>query len=233
MTKISRRRQRRPKKPLSGTPENGLCVLNFIKSRYRDACVIIPVLTSTVSAHTDISLRWLQDKQRFSVPHGFWESFRKCGKSRFVVFPFGFTCQSNLGHANYMVYDRKNRSLERFDPYGQSKRKCLNPSGLDDKIAKLFEKNLGQTTYYTPVDLYEKYGIQQQQENEGISDSSDPNGGYCLAWSCWYVQLRLDNPDSDRTRLVSEAVKEVKKSGSLTEYIRGYSADIVDFCDRR
>jgi hypothetical protein len=41
-----------------------------------------------------------------------------------------------MGHANYMIYDKKTKSLERFEPYGLSKRSCTNPKYLDKKIIK-------------------------------------------------------------------------------------------------
>jgi hypothetical protein len=220
-----------------GTAEYSLCILKYLKNKYKDSCIIIPKLKKSKNLkHTDVSLRWIQLSEKeghFSVPDKYWDIFSSCINKRFVVFPFGFSCSNFMGHANFMIYDRKTKSLERFEPYGKTLRKCSNPVNLDKKMKKLFNDNLGDDfvqKYYQPLDFMSKESFQRQQEYENQVNKDDPKGGFCVAWSCWYAELRLSNPDKCRNFIVNNAFKKLKEEESLTRYIRNYSAYIAKEC---
>ncbi len=223
------------RRSLEGTPENSLCVMGYL-SQYPNVCVIRPSVASPSYTHADISIRWNQAKGDFTVPPRFWAKLKAC-KARFVATPFGYSCSKELGHANYMLYDKVHKTLERFDPYGKSRRKCLNPPGLDAKLTRLFRDNLGRDSirkYYGPLDLDGKVGIQSRQEAEKAKPiSSDPKAGFCLAWSCWYAGARLRWPDLSPTKTVREAEKVCLAYPSktpLTGYIRDFSQKVLRTC---
>jgi hypothetical protein len=231
------------KTSFKGSPQYNLSVMKYLKNKYKDACVILPdVNIKKDLSHVDVSLRWIQKDQKngyFSIPNNYWKYFSKCTNKRFIVFPFGFSCSNFVGHANYMIYDLKNKSLERFEPYGKSFKSCSNPKNIDNKIKKLFNDNLRNMgignfveNYYKPVDFLNTRSFQRIQEDEGeMSDGSDPPGGYCAIWSCWYAELRLANPDKDRKYVINHALKKLKESElTLTEYIRNYAEYVVKNC---
>lgn len=218
-----------------GSPTFNLKVMKYLKKKFPKYCVIIPEIKTKNFSHEDVSLRWIQTTGKngyFSIPKDYWKLFNKCESKRFIIFPFGFSCNTNNGHANYMLYDREEKSLERFEPYGKTKRECSNPYNLDEKIKKLFKENLGKDfikIYYKPLDFLQEKSIQRLQEDEGEYDDSDPSGGFCAAFVSFYAELRMENPNKDRNRLINLAVQKIKNTDkSLTEYIRGYSAHIVD-----
>lgn len=222
--------------PFKGSPSYNFSVLKYLKRKYTKYCVIIPKVTTSLNnlKHTDVSLRWVQTGEKdghFSIPKNYWDYFERCEGKRFIIFPFGFNCSNYQGHANYMIYDRESRSLERFEPYGKSKRNCSNPKGLDSKIKRLFNQNLGKDfvkEYFRPLDYLSRKSFQALQESEGEMTKYDPSGGYCAAWSCWYAELRLSNPNKNRKYVVKKALDELMKGDeSLTEYIRNYSAHIA------
>ena len=132
------------------------------------------------------------------------------------------------------VYDKETKALERFEPYGKSKRDCTNPIDIDIKIKELFKENLGDdfiNEYYEPLDFIPTKGFQSLQEDEGDfkkKNKGDPDGGFCAAWVAWYAELRIQNPNKDRKRLVEIALKRLKNSDrSMTKYIRDYSASLT------
>lgn len=247
-----------------GSPHYNLSVMKYLKNKYKNACVILPDVKSKKDlSHRDVSLRWIQKNEKdgyFSVPNNYWKYFSKCTNKRFIVFPFGFSCSNFMGHANYMIYDTQNKSLERFEPYGKSFKSCSNPTNIDNKIKKLFNDNLKNMrmgmgtsvktskilagsdtgegypnfveTYYKPLDFLSSQSFQRLQEDEGeMRDENDPPGGYCSIWSCWYTELRLSNPDKDRKYIVKHAFKKLKESDlTLTEYIRNYAENVVKNC---
>lgn len=225
------------KTSFKGSPQYNLSVMKYLKNKYKNACVIIPNVNSLKISHLDVSLRWVQKNEKdghFSIPKNYWSYFSKCKNVRFIVFPFGFSCSNFMGHANYMIYDRQNKSLERFEPYGKSFKSCSNPANIDNKIKKLFNENLGNFVekYYKPLDFLNTRSFQRIQEDEGeMEDKKDPPGGYCAIWSCWYAELRLSNPDKNRSYVVRNALKKLKDNElSFTEYIRNYTENIVRNC---
>lgn len=227
------------KTKFKGSPSYNLKVMKYLQKKYTDYCVIIPTINKSKNdlSHTDVSLRWIQTKGKngyFSVPKDYWNQFSKCSNKRFIVFPFGFTCKNNMGHAGICVYDKETKALERFEPYGKSKRDCTNPIDIDIKIKNLFQDNLGDdfiNEYYEPLDFIPTKGFQSLQEDEGDfkkKNKGDPDGGFCAAWVAWYAELRIQNPNKDRKRLVEIALKRLRNSDrSMTKYIRDYSASLT------
>lgn len=204
---------------------------------HNESCVLLPKsLNHIPSEQTDVSLRWIETNKKgyISVPKpekDFWKKFTKCSQRRFVILPFGFTCKTS-GHANWLLYDKKTKSLERFETFGEvdDDPSCLNPKGLDNKIRKLFEDNLGKDyikNYYKPSDYLPNRGFQAIQEDENEMHRDDPVG-FCSLWSAWYIDLRVSNPNVDRKQLVKIAMKKLKTMPiSFTQFIRNYAEFIV------
>lgn len=202
-----------------------------------ESCVLLPHKISDIPYYQDeVSLRWNEEKKCITVPGSqkkFWETFSKCDSKRFIVFPFGYDCIDS-GHAGYCLYDKKEKSLERFESYGviNDDKKCLNPPKLDKEIQRLFKKNLGEDfikEYYAPSKYSLVNSFQTLQEDEGEKLELS---GFCACWCAFWVELRLMNPDIDRKELLRLALKKLlkikkEKGISLTQFIRNYSGVIV------
>jgi hypothetical protein len=227
---------------------------NKDEHEHEESCVLLPKkLTNIPSEQTDVSLRWIQKKKQkskkiltssdlyeeenhgyISVPKNFFSTFSKCPSKRFIVFPFGYTCLDS-GHANYMLYDSKLKSLERFETFGKINSVCINPPNLDKKILELFVEKFGSDfikNYYTPLSYLPNENFQtiQEKEDEWENRNEDEEPvGYCSVWSAWYIDLRLSNPDIDREKLVNMALTKLKKLPiTFTSFIRNYSSMLVD-----
>ena len=219
-----------------GSSEYNLKVMKKLQKKFPQYCFIIPEVKKKNFDHEDVSLRWIQIKGKygkFNIPGNdkYWTLFNRCINKRFILIPFGFTCLKYGGHANYLIYDRNEKSLERFEPYGKSSRDCTNPYDLDDKIKKLFQDNLGVDfikKYYKPLDFMPIKSFQSLQEDEGEMSENDNEQGYCAAIVAYFTELRLNNPNKDRKRLVKIALEKLKNGDkSLTEIFRGYSTTLI------
>jgi len=218
-----------------GNPQYNLKVMKYLAKKHNEDCVVIPDTRLKQSlSQSEVSLRWNQTQTNkvdgyISIPKGFWKALDKCkGSKRFVIFPFGFTCANGDGHANYLVYDVKSKSLERFEPYGHNPDKCLNAPGLDDAIKELLQTKWEIKKYYKPLDFMPKIGLQTLQEKEKQLKKKDPTG-FCSVWSAWYADLRLANPDMTRKQVINKATKQIEeKPESFTEFIRNYSTNFYD-----
>ena len=88
--------------------------------------------------------------------------------------------------------------------------------------------------YIKPKDYLDKIKFQI------ISDDSNPNNkklgdpfGYCLAWTYWYMELKINNPDDKPDELINNAYNEIIKkygnqSGFMLQFIRDYARELDD-----
>ena len=210
------------------------------KHKHKTGCVLLPKkITDIPDDQREVSLRWVETKGKeggfISVPKPtkkFWKNFAACSQKRFIVLPFGFTCKDS-GHANYLLYDRQNFSMERYETYGRMSGKCTNPRDLDNKIKQLFQDNLGEDfikKYYEPLSYLPERNIQTIQEAEGEKLELS---GFCGAYSILWIELRLLNPDIERDELAELFIEEMKRHKrstgiSHTQFIRNYSGMIAN-----
>ena len=217
-----------------GNPWYNLIGMIYLNKKYNNSCVVIPS-KKYPKEHTDVSLRWIQTNNTngyIHVPDNFWKEFHKhlnhSSDKRFIIFPFGFTCKTSGGHATYLIYDVKNKILERFDSLGESSSTCLRAKNIDIKIKKLFEDKIGIHKYLKPFSKYKIFQELQDEENEHLP--KDQIYGFCSVWAIFCSDIRLSNPDIDRNELIRLTLNELlRNSESLTKFIRNYSAIIVDF----
>jgi len=245
---------------LSHKPSNNVCVIwgapySVDESKsvskhhiHTDSCVKLPYHYERIpSEQTSVSLRWIEgtngNESYISVPkpeREFWNNFLHCTDKRFVALPFGFTCK-NFGHANYLLFDKTKKTLERFESFGKVDSECISDELIDTKIPELFRENLKDTeyadfTYIKPLVFLPEENVQTIQEEEmrwkKRSKKNNPVG-FCSVWSVWYIDLRTMNPDIEPRTLVREAIKEIRniegKNGSFTDFIRRYSLLFVDY----
>jgi hypothetical protein len=124
-------------------------------------------------------------------------------------------------HAAMILYDFKNNIVERFEPYG-------NTNYLDKEIDDVLSKELTWNTdlkYYVPGRYLPVAGFQTlSDENNLLNQKLGDFGGYCLAWSLWYVEHRLNNSDVQPKTLVRKTINRF--NGMMlkpNEYIRNYA----------
>lgn len=127
-------------------------------------------------------------------------------------------------HANVLIYDFKNLTIERFEPYG-------NTSLIDNDIDNLLEEELTWSTgfkYLRPKDFLPYAGFQTiSDETNLINTKAGDFGGFCLAWCIWYIETRLSNPDIDPKILVIKIINKLNKMDyKFSEHIRNYSNKI-------
>jgi hypothetical protein len=127
-------------------------------------------------------------------------------------------------HANILLYDFKNKTVERFEPYG-------NLVGLDLTIDDILEEELTWNTglkYIRPSDYLPFTSFQMiSDENNNKYKKPGDFGGFCLAWCIWYIENRLLNPNVEPDILVNKLIKILsQQDNSFIEYIRNYANKI-------
>ena len=107
----------------------------------------------------------------------------------YAVIFLGLTLEEEeLRHANVLIYDFNNLTVERFEPYGDS--------GIEDKLDNYLDEELTWNTgfkYLRPKDFLTKPGYQLISNEGPDSLKAGDFGGFCLGWCIWYIEHRLKN----------------------------------------
>ena len=145
------------------------------------------------------------------LPKNVKVSIRKCqkkAKTRFIFFTFMVIPddRSTLTHANMLIIDLKQKTVERFEPYGST---IGGPDGkkigykIDRRMPNVINDLLGlkKFKYIPPNKLSPKLGVQSK---------ADAHNGMCITISMMYLHLRILNPDIKSNKLVKYLLKMSK-----------------------
>ena len=107
-------------------------------------------------------------------------------------------------HANIIVIDLKEKSIELFEPHS----KTTELSTLDSLegaytisnrlLRKTFSEILPKYSYIAPNDYLPRYGLQSK---------TDAYTGLCITWSMIYVHYRILNPEKSRKEIIKHMNK--------------------------
>jgi hypothetical protein len=232
-----------------------VAALLYLTHKFKNDCTIIPVLKPTLSTSVKdmflhcSGLSGSQTLCDFSTPPDFWTLVKKCITSgkRFIVIPLSIVRSGN-GHLNMLIYDSKMKSMERFEPHGSGSVFIDDNQLLSflKEEASIFLPSLNNKkcsrsgtcfikTYYAPLDYcpekaHQYWDIVQKIDktyNKPKIETQTESLGFCAAWSMWYADLRLSNPDVERSELVKQSIEAINnrfglKSGFI-HFIRSYS----------
>lgn len=168
-------------------------------------------------------------------PSHFDDNIKKCETiGGFIIIPLAIELH-NGNHANYIIYDIDKKQVERFEPNGAENPHGLNYNMLflDNLLEKKFKTINENIVYVRPTDYLPKIGFQflEIAEKHKYKKIGDP-GGFCAAWTVWYVDMRLTNPEIPRKILVQQIILKIKKFNySFKNIIRNYSKKITDVRD--
>jgi hypothetical protein len=143
-----------------------------------------------------------------------------------IIIPLGLTLfypgkEESSGHANVLIYRKKFNHIEHFEPHGKTgsfDNEKLNRS--IDLFLKLFveyvniellkHKTPAQIQNLKPIELIESNkvcprlrGFQSIEENSEILKFKEiEGGGYCAAWSMFFTELCLKNPEMTSNQII-------------------------------
>ena len=220
-------------KPVNKTKFKGVTTIiykciKYLGEKHKDTVCVIKknkIKSSDFVKKEDFAFVWNEETKKLFVPKTIFKEIEKCEK-RFVVCYLSLK-KPNSGHANILIFDRFNKTVERFDPLGE-----YMSGNLDTALMDEFRKNLGSFTYITPLDFCPTIAF-QRKETKRDKLKNDP-GGFCVAWSIWYADMRLTSPNIPRDQLVDIAINKIEtKHKSFKNFIRNYSKFLVDKISRK
>jgi ankyrin repeat protein len=139
----------------------------------------------------------------------------------FVVFEIS-------GHANLLLYNKNTNELERFEPHGGIYGKQM----IDEKLTKYFSKLIPNVKYIAPYQ-YMKLGFQMFDTNEkSYNTNIGDAAGFCLAWTYWYADMRIQFPSIRRDKLIKYIITQINdKNIRYRSVVRNYAANITKLRD--
>ena len=156
----------------------------------------------------------------------------KDDKINYIIIPLGI--ENDIGaHANILFIDKKNKIIERFEPYGIYPPKELNynPTTLDLLLENKF--SFYNLKYISPDKYLPKIGFQviENLETPYCKQIGDPNG-FCAVWCIWWIYHKLLNLEVSSQDLAEKLINKIKLSNmSFKSVIRNFSKNITDIRD--
>jgi len=142
----------------------------------------------------------------------------------FALLFLSLSLENDMKHANIILYDINNLTVERFEPYGDDGVDTI----LDDLLDEELTWNTG-FTYLRPKDFLPKPSYQSLSYEGNESLKAGDFGGFCLGWCIWYVEHRLRNPNVNSKLLNQKTLeKMLRLDDTLTEFIRNFSNKLFD-----
>ncbi len=158
----------------------------------------------------------------------------KLNNNGFLVIPLGIDTSTG-SHANILIIDNKNKTIERFEPNGKNSPRGFyyNQDLLDNLLKTKFNELLSDYNYYSPNEYLPTIGFQLLETLEDkCKKIGDPNG-FCAVWCIWWAEQRIKNPNIKQSLLAEELIKEIKLSNtSFKKLIRNFSIKIVQLRDK-
>ena len=157
--------------------------------------------------------------------------YSECSTKRFFIIPINII-YSFGGHANTLIYDSKNKSIDHFEPYGSHENlHIIMPYSYIRRNIKSVCKNLN-IKYNSPHETCPRFGPQLLESLKCplvrlIKNNFKTDIGFCLAWSLYYVELRIKNPDIKSNELIKKATDNL--GWDLCNFITAYASNILNF----
>lgn len=211
-----------------------LYTATYLAKKYSDILHILPFINFQILYDLELQKTVLVLGDRNTLKLNFlgkdnFEPYLKKYRAtdkRFTFYPISTAELNAKGdgldyHAVSALYDKKTNKIEIFDSIGSDftlyketfKELFISIYGVEVKIVYI-------------VDRCVAFGKLEAAECEPW-DYKYNSEGFCSIWVIWFLELRLANPGFSKEKLVQKALKRLKNSNKVCEFIRGY-AQFVD-----
>ena len=148
-------------------------------------------------------------------------------KTEFIILFAKLIQPSGSSHANIILYSKSLNEIERFDPFGSG-----FDDTFDDKLEKYFRSVIPNVSYISPRKYMTIVGFQKIDITESRNEYIGDPDGFCVAWSIWYADMRIQFSGIPRTKLIKYIMTQIgEKQLKYRSIIRNYSRNITKIRD--
>lgn len=150
-------------------------------------------------------------------------------KSKNIVFIYVNIVDLNNDHANCLIIDHNKKQIIHFEPFGTINNKKLND--FDEYFKQYFNDIFSSYVYYAPKDFMSVNSFQMlSNETSDLNIKIGDIGGFCLAWTLWFLELYLNNKNTSLEKLINNSIRKIIDTKSLfSDYIRSYANKLTNF----
>jgi len=150
------------------------------------------------------------DQNQMYLPYNIKDEIIKCSLTNRYNYIYLNIEWLNMGfsHANIIVIDNINKTIERFEPHGKKNgydKNGLWQKNLDNKFTNT------KILKYLNLEDYEYISPEIFEPTIGIQAKIDIYEGMCFTYCIIYLQLRIMNPDLNRKLIIKYLMTKSKK----------------------
>jgi hypothetical protein len=227
----------------------------YLFKKYKSNCFIHSknLLGKGIGMTLKLSSNQMVEKELDIVSELFVDCISKLG-TKIVIIPINFYGYSEThklsAHANVLIYRKKFNQIEQFEPHGQrfagpdkdvandlvAKAMKMFVSKVNAKLISLKKPEV-QFIHSSHICPYIN-GLQNLESTSELIKKIEEGGGYCAAWSMFFTELCLQNPEIPSSSLMNyifdilSSMGNMEKANYLRQVIRGYSAFINQKIDQ-
>lgn len=225
----------------------------YLMKKYRTQCVPYHKHAPGMEPKLSLFLRLkkgLPQEQQKDMLHRFEAiatEVSNCVKKgdKIVVIPLCYY-RGKGAHANMLIYRRKTNVIEHFEPHGGEYRDQGNVQDISKHFIGMFIKvlnnkfekiNVPPATYVEASDVCPYiHGLQTLEGKSKLKHSKAEPGGYCMAWSFFFAELCLKNPEMSSRDVLENIYNYLTTKKDDYDYlrkiIRGYTGYITETINR-
>jgi hypothetical protein len=226
---------------------------SYLLTKYRTSCVIYNEEKRKhgiyIRIDTDNFPNEISDLKRAAE-----ETF-KCFKEKrikdFIIIPISIVLNNNgklSGHKNLLLYRASNNTIEHFEPHGKYLKLSKSMSEKVRRKIDIFLNHLNEKlkesgfpdVKFIPSNVVCPYERGLQGMEDLASDTlSSEGGGYCAAWTMFFTEMCLKNPELTAKNLLKILLVQIRSMGDdqgsiyLRKVIRGYTNHIYNKLERQ
>lgn len=225
----------------TGRSTDSIAILQYLYLDRPKQCMFL--LEQVLRDHTNIDLwyrvAFVWREQVLHVPGGSVEALRfevcRCPHALTVI-PLVMTdANRKYLHANFIILDRDEATMELFEPFGQMPVVYGRSEPLDDALRMVVRRIFSgaRRPLLVRPRLDDGPGLQARQELEESMRRDDPElpPGFCLAWSALYAKIRLASPPEQRSLIPQKMLQmahDRTSHASMTSFIRAFAQMLVE-----
>ena len=223
----------------------------YLFNKYKTKCL---VTHTNANKNTVPEMRIVIDKNKPNINHErlniLAKKLVKCISQNepIIIFQLSLTIVVSgeaEGHANLLIYRNNTRQLEHFEPHGSDfqggyTKTMILVNDVLDKDLDYLVKNINDELVekdLLPIKLVKahevcprKLGIQSYETQSELPELPIEPGGYCVAWSMFFAEMCLKNPEIPSKKIYEAILDEMYKQDHDDDYfkkiIRGYTCFI-------